>query len=170
MKAVVLALLLAATVAAVPAAEAKTPGEVEAGQVLRQAPMQGILGPSRLLSDFRGKPMIINVWASWCGPCQAEMPSLQRLVGRAGSQVHVIGISTDDYHDRAEAFVRAFDIRFPNFIDSKLRLEHMLGAERLPLTVLVDAQGKVLAKHYGARDWDSPESRAYVAKHLRIKL
>lgn len=168
MKAILAALLLAVAVA-MPAV-AKTPGEVEVGQVLRQAPMQGILGPSRLLSDFRGKPMIINVWASWCGPCNAEMPSLQRLAKRAGQQVHVIGISTDDYPDRAEQFVRQLDIRFSNFIDSKLRLEHMLGAERLPLTLLVDAQGKVLAKHYGAREWDSPESLAYVAKHLRIKL
>jgi thiol-disulfide isomerase/thioredoxin len=170
MKAVVLAALLAVTGAAVPPASAKTPGEVEVGQVLRQAPMQGILGPSRLLSDFRGKPLIINVWASWCGPCKAEMPSLQRLAQRAGQQVQVIGISTDDYQDRAESFVRTFGIAFPNFIDSKLRLEHMLGAERLPLTLLVDAQGKVVAKHFGAKEWDSPEALAYVAKHLRIKL
>ena len=170
MKAVVPALLLAATVAAAPVTLAKTPGEVEVGQVLREAPMQGILGPSRLLSDFRGKPMIINVWASWCGPCQAEMPSLQRLARRAGQQIHVIGISTDDYPDRAESFVRTFRIAFPNFIDSKLRLEHMLGAERLPLTLLVDAQGRVVAKHFGAREWDSPQALAYVAKHLRIKL
>jgi len=169
MKTVLLALLVAAAVGALPAG-AKAPGEVEVGQVLRQAPMQGILGPSRLLSDFRGKPLIINVWASWCGPCQAEMPSLQRLAKRAGQQVQVIGISTDDYHERAESFVRTFDIGFPNFIDSKLRLEHMLGAERLPLTLLVDAQGKVVAKHFGAKEWGSPQALAYVAKHLRIKL
>lgn len=169
MKTVLLALLMAAAVGAPPAG-AKTPGEVEVGQVLRQAPMQGILGPSRLLSDFRGKPLIINVWASWCGPCKAEMPSLQRLAKRAGQQVQVIGISTDDYQDRAESFVRTFGIAFPNFIDSKLRLEHMLGAERLPLTLLVDAQGKVVAKHFGAREWDSPQALAYVAKHLRITL
>lgn len=170
MKAVFLALALVAAGDATPVTMARTPGEVQVGQVLRQAPMQGILGPSRLLSDFRGKPMIINVWASWCGPCQAEMPSLQRLANRAGQQAHVIGISTDDYHDRAESFVRTFKIGFPNFIDSKLRLEHMLGADRLPLTLLVDAQGKVLAKHYGAKEWDSPEAMAYVTKHLRIKL
>lgn len=170
MNAVFLALALAAGAAAVPGAAARTPGEVEVGQLLREAPMQGILGPSRLLSAFRGKPMIINVWASWCGPCKAEMPSLQRLARRAGDQVHVIGISTDDYHDRAESFVRTLDIRFPNFIDSKLRLEHMLGAERLPLTVLVDAQGRVVARHVGAKEWDSPDAVAYVARHLRIKL
>lgn len=170
MRAILFAMLVAAAAAAPAAAVARTPGEVEVGQVLRQAPMQGILGPSRLLSDFRGKPMIINVWASWCGPCQEEMPSLQRLARRAGSQVHVIGISTDDYPDRAEQFVRKYRIEFPNFIDSKLRLEHMLGAERLPLTLLVDAQGKVLAKHFGAKEWDGPEAVAYVARHLRIKL
>lgn len=149
----------------------KTPGEVEVGQVLREAPMQGLSGPSRLLSDYRGKPLIINVWASWCGPCQQEMASLQNLSRRyGGKQFNVIGISTDDYVDRAELFLKKTNTKFDNFIDQKLFLEHMLGAERLPLTLLVDAQGKVLAKFTGAKEWDGPEARALIAKAFRIKL
>ena len=69
MKAVILFLLIG--LAGVAPAFGKTPGEVEVGQVLREAPMQGLSGPSRQLSDYRGKPLIINVWASWCGPCRA---------------------------------------------------------------------------------------------------
>ncbi|NCP83228.1 MAG: TlpA family protein disulfide reductase, partial [Rhodoferax sp.] len=53
------------------AGHAKTPGEVEVGNVLRQATLRGLNGPDRKLSDFRGKPLIINVWASWCPPCIA---------------------------------------------------------------------------------------------------
>src|SRR5512140_462326 len=90
-----------------PPAFAGTPGEVVVGQVLREAQMQGLAGPSRKLSEFRGKPLIINVWASWCGPCRQEMGSLQRLAGRyGGKQFNVIGISTDDYVDRAELFLK----------------------------------------------------------------
>jgi thiol-disulfide isomerase/thioredoxin len=150
---------------------ARTPGEVEVGGVLREAPMQGLSGPSRMLSDFRGKPLIINVWASWCGPCRQEMGSLQRLARRyGGKQFNVIGISTDDYTDRAELFLKLTNTSFSNFIDSKLALEHMLGAEHLPLTLLVDAQGRVLAKHTGAKEWDSPEAMGLISKAFGIKL
>ncbi len=115
--------------------------------------------------------MIINVWASWCGPCKQEMASVQRLAKRYnGRQFNVIGISTDDYIDRATLFLKKNDVTFPNFIDSQLYLENMLGADRLPLTLLIDAQGRVLAKFIGAKEWDSPESLAMIAKTLHVKL
>jgi thiol-disulfide isomerase/thioredoxin len=169
MRAVFLSLLV--WLAVTSSAFARTPGEVEVGSVLREAPMQGLSGPSRLLSDFRGKPLIINVWASWCGPCRQEMGSLQRLDRRyGGKQFNVIGISTDDYVDRAEWFLKATDTRFSNFIDTKLMLEHMLGAEKLPLTILVDAQGRVLAKFSGAQEWDSPAAISAISKAFRVKM
>ena len=143
-------------------AGAATPGEVAIGAQLRDASMQGIAVPSKRLSDFRGKPLLINVWASWCGPCRQEMGSLERLSRRFGTkQLNVI--------DRALAFVKQSNITFSNFIDHELFLENMLGANRLPLTVLVDAQGRVLAKHYGAKEWDSPQSLDLVATTLKIK-
>jgi len=149
-----------------------TPGEVAIGQVLREAPMQGLAGgPSRLLSHYRGKPLIINVWASWCGPCQLEMGSLERLARRdGGRQFNVIGISTDDYVDRAELFLKRTNTTFSNYIDQRLVLEHMLGAERLPLTLLVDANGKVLAKFTGAKEWDGPQAAAAISKAFGVKL
>lgn len=165
----VIVLLLFCLTGALPARA--TPGEVKAGDVLREAQMQGLLNPSRKLSAFRGKPLVINVWASWCAPCRQEMGSLDRLSRRFwGTELNVIGISTDDYRDRAEAFLRRSGVSFNNYIDSRLLLENMLGADRLPLTLLVDAQGRVLAKFYGAKEWDSPEALALIAKHLRIKL
>jgi peroxiredoxin len=98
------------------------------------------------------------------------MGSLERLSRRFwDGELNVIGISTDDYRDRAETFMRRSGITFANFIDEKLVLENMLGADRLPLTVLVDAQGRVLAKYFGAKVWDSAESIAMIARHFRIK-
>lgn len=146
-----------------------TAGEVEIGQTLREATMQGLNGPSRRLSSFRGKPLIINVWASWCGPCRQEMGSLERLAWHdEGRHFQLIGISTDDYPDRAKAFLRQTNATFNHYIDKALELENMLGANRLPLTILVDAQGRVLSKHYGAKEWDSPEALALVRKLFRI--
>ncbi|MDE2118307.1 MAG: TlpA family protein disulfide reductase [Betaproteobacteria bacterium] len=169
MKAIFLGFFLAAATSAT--AFAGTPGEVEVGGYLPEATLQGISGNSKKFSDYRGKPLIINVWASWCGPCRAEMGSLERLYRRyGGKQFNVIGISTDDDGDAAAAFIKQSKTTFENYLDSKVFLENMLGANMLPLTVLVDANGRVLEKVRGAREWDSPEFVEAIGKTFHIKL
>jgi len=145
-----------------------TPGEVLEGSMLREAPMQGLTGKSLMLSEFRGKPLVINLWASYCPPCLAEMGSLERLSKHYKKQVQVIGISIDDYPDRAKSFLTKAKTSFPHFIDQKLVLENMLGADRIPLTVLIDAQGVVVKKVFGAREWDSKESIELISKSFKI--
>lgn len=152
-------------------AHAGTPGEVGVGEVLRDATMNGLSGPAKRLSTYRGKPLIINVWASWCGPCRQEMPSLIGLARRHnGKEFNVIGISTDDYPEKAYAFLEQAGIPFDNFIDRNLLLENMLGANKLPLTLLVDKNGKVLSKHYGAQDWSGDAARRLIAQSFNIKM
>ena len=166
-----LSVILLCLAGATPLAPAATPGEVGIGSTLGHAQMQGLSGPTKNLTAFRGKPLLINVWASWCGPCRQEMGSLERLSRRyGGRQFNVIGISTDDYRDRALAFLQQSNTTFSNFIDSKLFMENMLGADRLPLTLLVDAQGKVLAKYYGAKQWDGPEALKVISTTFRVKM
>lgn len=170
MKTLFAALLLLIVAMASPAIAA-TPGEVAVGGVLREATMLGLNGPARKLSEFRGKPLLINVWASWCGPCREEMGSLNRLSRRfGGKQFAMIGISTDDYPEAAKAFLQKSQTPFSHFIDKQLLLENMLGADRLPLTLLVDAQGRVLGKSYGAKDWDSPAAIEAIGKVFQLKL
>ena len=122
-----LSLLLFCLISTSSLALAKTPGEVEIGGTLRDIQMQGLSGPSRKLSEFRGKPLIINVWASWCGPCRQEMGSLERLArSKLGKQLTMIGISTDDYPEAAKGFLTKSKTTFSHFIDSRLQLENML--------------------------------------------
>ena len=150
---------------------AGTPGEVMVGSYLREATLDGLNGKSKKLSDFNGNPLIINVWASWCGPCRAEMASLERLAQHYnGKELHVIGVSTDDYRNKAEAFIKQTEITFENFLDSKLLLENMLGANTIPLTILVSANGRVLKKVRGAYAWDSPKNIDAIAKVFNIEL
>lgn len=166
-----LALMLSAWLGAALPGWAATPGEVAVGGILRDAPMQGLSGPSRLLSDFRGTPLIINVWASWCGPCRAEMGSLERLSRAHGAgKFVVIGISTDDYPENARAFLRQSGTTFSHYIDTQLLLENMLGANRIPLTLLVDAGGRVQGKYYGAKEWDGPEALEAIGRAFRIRM
>lgn len=131
---------------------------VAVGELLPDVPMQGLNGPSSRTSAYVGRPLIINVWASWCGPCRQEMASLERLAWRDTGRFSVIGISTDDYAHRARAFLAGTHATLPHYIDERLRLERLLGASRLPLTVLVSADGRILEKVYGAREWDGERS------------
>jgi thiol-disulfide isomerase/thioredoxin len=153
--------------AAMPGMALATPGEVLKGQMLRDARLRGLNGPDRQLSSYRGRPLIINVWASWCGPCRAEMASLERLAWHDQARTFsMIGVSTDDYPERAIAVLKRSNATISHFVDVKLELEHMLGASRIPLTVLVDAQGRVLEKVLGAKEWDGPEALRLIGKTL----
>lgn len=152
-------------------AAARTPGEVVEGSVLRDASLDGLNTTSKALSEYRGKPLIINVWASWCGPCRDEMDSLERLAKRYnGKMFNIIGISTDDYRDRASAFIDHTNVSFENYIDHALLMENMLGASTIPLTVLVSADGRVLMKVRGSREWDSPEVVEAIGDVFEIEL
>ena len=137
------------------------PPLVAVGQALPDVVMAGLNGPHKPLSSYRGRPLIINVWASWCGPCRNEAASLERLAwSKAGSRYTVIGISTDDDRNAALKWLRHSNATISHYIDSGPRwtLEHMLGASTIPVTVLVDAEGRVVARYRGAREWDSAES------------
>lgn len=139
--------------------------EVPIGGLLRDAPLQGLNGPSRRLAQFRGRPLLINVWASWCGPCIEEMASIERLAWTEGRPPFaMIGVSTDDYPEPARAFLRRSNATISHFIDHALQIENMLGAKKIPLTVLVGADGRVLDKIYGAREWDGTESLQLLAR------
>lgn len=170
MKAILLAsILLLAGIS--PSTFAGTRGEVEVGGYLREATLNAFSGRHKKFSDFRGKPLIINVWASWCSPCRAEMGSLENLSRRyGGKQFNIIGISTDDDGYAAASFIKKANITFENYLDSKVLLENMLGANTIPLTVLVDAKGRVLLKVRGNHQWDSTEYVELIGKTFGIKL
>jgi thiol-disulfide isomerase/thioredoxin len=145
---------------AVTSAQAQTP-VVAVGNALPDVVMTGLNGPHKRLSSYRGRPLIINVWASWCSPCRKEAASLERLAwSTAGSRYTVIGISTDDDRNSALRWLKQSNATISHYIDLGPRwtLEHMLGASSIPVTVLVDPGGRVVARFRGARDWASPES------------
>ena len=132
-------------------------GEVPLGQALPRVLLHGLNGPPRSLDAYRGRPLMINVWASWCGPCRQEMASLERLAWReTDPHLAIIGISTDDDPQQALVLLRDSHATISQFIDVRRQMESLLGASSIPLTVLVDAQGRVRARYYGSRAWDSP--------------
>jgi thiol-disulfide isomerase/thioredoxin len=163
-----LALSLTLWAGSVHAAAGQVPvGLVPLGQALPDVTMAGLNGPSRKLSFYGGKPLLINVWASWCGPCRQEMASLERLAWREqGQRFAVIGISTDDRQADASRFLQRANATVNHYIDQQLVLETLLGADRLPLTVMLDGRGKVMARYYGARPWDEAEAGRWISQAL----
>ena len=153
---------------AMPAARAADPATIPIGGTLREATLHGLNGPSRALASYRGRPLIINVWASWCGPCREEMASLERLAWHDQARnFAIIGISTDDDAAQAAGMLKNINATISQFIDRSLQMENMLGASRLPLTVLVAADGRILEKVYGARQWDSAQSLRLIEDAFR---
>ncbi len=162
----------AALLAFAAGAFAAVPGRmVPEGDAIPDYPLYGLFHDFRKFSELKGKPVVINVWASWCGPCRAEMGSLDRLaVKHNGKQLHFIGISTDDYPEKATDYLVRTRVSFDNYIDRQLLWETLLGANRIPLTVLVDAKGRVVKRVYGAKEWDSPEMVRLIEGSLGVKL
>jgi thiol-disulfide isomerase/thioredoxin len=92
-----------------------------------------------------GRPAIINLWASWCRPCRAELPALQAFASEAGDEVLVLGVVTDDVRDRAAATATELGVHFPAVFDAHLELLRATGRPGLPVTLVVGADGSVLA-------------------------
>ena len=115
-------------------------------------------GKPRTLSEFHGKPLLINFWASWCGPCVDEMPLLDRFAAEQGANgVQVLGIALDDA-EAVEIFLEEFPVGFtivlddPGPRDSSVQLGNRRSV--LPYSVLLDAQGRVRKQKIGAFDED----------------
>lgn len=94
------------------------------------------------LRQIRG-PAVINLWASWCAPCRAELPAFQRLSERAEGQLTVVGVNMRDTRSGAQSIGEDFGVRFPSLIDQGEALQRSLGRKAIPMTVLVDANSRI---------------------------
>jgi cytochrome c biogenesis protein CcmG, thiol:disulfide interchange protein DsbE len=108
-------------------------------------------GPVLAVEEYLGRPMVINFWASWCGPCYEEAPHLERVWQRYRDDVLVIGIQTQDRDARSagRAFIDRFGLSFPNAIDNDSRISIAYGLFGVPETYFVTADGTVVHKHAG---------------------
>lgn len=110
------------------------------------------------LSAFRGRPLLVNLWATWCGPCVVEMPSLDRLAAsQPDDGLQVIAVSQDNGgRQKVTDFFAAHSL--PNllpYLDSEMELMFSLGADTLPTTILYDSQGREVWRMIGMADWQS---------------
>lgn len=123
----------------------------------------------RGLVDFRGRTVLLNLWATWCGPCRREMPSLDRLqVALGGPAFTVLALSIDR---GGLAVVKGFyeELGLTHlgiYVDPSGRAATQLGAVGIPTTLLLDPEGREVARHSGALEWDAPDVIAVLRTYL----
>jgi peroxiredoxin len=125
-------------------------------------------GASHDLAQYRGKVVLVNFWATWCAPCRAEMPSIERLRrSLEGRPFAVLAVNVGESGRAAREFAAQVPVGFPLLLDRDTRIAKSWGAKLLPATFIVGPDGAIRYSHLGELDWSRDEVRAAVQKLMR---
>jgi peroxiredoxin len=120
------------------------------GQVAPDFALKSSTGENLRLSEFRGDVVMINFWATWCGPCRQEMPLLDELYTRYERVgFSLLGVNIDDDSRRAMQMIEDLGVSFPVLFDARKEVSELYEVEAMPVTVLVDREGNVRYVHHG---------------------
>ncbi|MEO6042050.1 MAG: TlpA disulfide reductase family protein [Croceibacterium sp.] len=157
------------------AAGTETTGELNgkidrsfAGTARPAATLKDPAGKTLDLASLKGKPALVNLWATWCAPCVVEMPLLDRIAGETGGKLAVVTISEDFKGELVAPFFAQKGFKnLPQWLDPTNALALAYGGgTALPLTVLYDKQGKEVWRVMGGFDWSSPDARKAIAEAI----
>lgn len=142
---------------------------VKPGDTAPNFQLRDLEGRMVALSDLRGKVVLINFWATWCGPCRVEMPAMEQLYrDYSRNDFEILAVSTDP---QGVAVTRPFQqenrLTFPILHDAEYRIGLVYGARSLPMTFMVDRQGIVRHQIFGARDWAASEAHQLIEMLLK---
>lgn len=123
-------------------------------------------GPSLGVEQLRGKVVLLNFWATWCKPCEDEMPAMERLYrSLAGTDFELVAVSVDDDEAAVDAFVNRLGLSFPILMDPSKKVAIAYQAFRFPESLLVGRDGVILERYVGPKDWDAD---AYLDRIRRL--
>ncbi len=124
---------------------------------------------ARTIADYRGQVVLLNLWATWCGPCEWEMPSLQALhndFAPAGLKVVAVAVDDPGFEQRVRDFVARKKLTFEILSEGSGKIESDYEARGIPATYLIGRDGRILKRVAGASDWNSPANRALMTQLL----
>ncbi|HEX9447423.1 MAG TPA: TlpA disulfide reductase family protein, partial [Dongiaceae bacterium] len=122
------------------------------------------------LGRYKGKALLINVWATWCAPCVAEMPSLDRLQAKLGSdRFAVVPVAVDEPNmGEVQAFISKSQLKnLPVLLDINHAIDHKVHLQSLPVSLLVSPEGKILARFTGSSSWDCGQPLAAIEAFIK---
>jgi peroxiredoxin len=115
-------------------------------------------GKTVSLSDYKGKVVFLNFWATWCGPCRDEMPSMEVLYQRfKGRNFELLSVNCGENKGEVEAFIRRFKLNFPAALDLSGRVSAQYNITAIPATFIIDEDGRIVSRILGSLDWTAPE-------------
>ena len=121
-----------------------------AGQPAPDFALKSATGENLRLSEYRGDVVMINFWATWCGPCRQEMPLLDELYSRYQRVgFNLLGVNIDDNTNRAMKMIDDLGVTFPVLFDSRKEVSELYDVDAMPVTVLVDREGMIRHVHHG---------------------
>ncbi len=127
-------------------------------------------GNSLTLSDYKGKVLMINFWATWCVPCRVEMPSMEQLYDKfGGNEFEILAISGGESQKVVWPFVEDLKLSFPILLDEQFQIHGQYQVTAIPSTYLVDKSGVITHRFFGAVDWTDEHYRQLVAKLIKSK-
>ena len=133
--------------------------------------LKTLKGETVSLKDYRGRLIFLNFWATWCGPCRAEMPSMQRLWEEFKEEDFVIlAINIQEESKLVSSFVNERGLSFPVLLDEKGKVARSYGIRGIPTTFFLNPEGEIIGKAVGARDWDSEESFELIRELLFLTV
>lgn len=134
------------------------------GPTLTGLPLERLDGGSEAIEDYRGKVVVMNVWATWCGPCRREMPGLEKLAGALDpARFTVVGLAIDDSPALVREYLRQKGLTFARHIDRGGQATHeRLDLTAVPTTLVLAPDGRVVWSVAGERDWGDPKVAAWL--------
>jgi peroxiredoxin len=132
--------------------------------------LSDLSGKKVSLSQYRGKVVFLNFWATWCPPCRAEMPSMERLYQKLkGQGLVVLAVDLQEDLKSVQKFVAEHKLTFTVLLDSDGRVGTTYGARSIPTSYIVGRDGSALGGTIGGREWDSPEMIAFFTRLLQAR-
>lgn len=137
------------------------------GELAPDFTLPSLDGESITLSDLRGRIVFINFWTTWCPPCKQEMASLERLYRKFKDRgFTILAVDIMEGSETVEKFVRKNGLSFPILLDTKGEVSERYMATAIPSTFIVDKDGKIIGKLFGAREWDGEHAEALLGELL----
>ena len=120
--------------------------------------LQDTSGNTVQLSDYRGKVLVVNFWATWCASCRKEMPSLDRAAKWLKRfDANLIGINVGEKLDRVNRYLEKAPVSFPMLLDTDTSVATSWGVKGLPATFAIDPEWRIIYRVFGSREWDDPQ-------------